>query len=320
MSSELKAKVSVIVPVLNEARFIESMVTSILSKGYISKEILLVDGGSTDQSKQVIESLILNYPEVVYIENKHKFVSHGFNRAFPISSGKYIAFLGAHALYPDNFFDLAVHLLSTEVCDAVGGPLNQIGRTERGKAIAYSMSHPIGVGNTEFRTLRKKMYVDSLAFAVYKREVFEKIGLLDTDLIRNQDDEFHYRMNASGMKILMVPELECTYYVRDSFTLLFKQYYEYGLYKPLVIKKVKEGMRLRHLIPSVFVLYLLSLPVLLFVSLWFQLPLLIYFLMMLTPSVKYKRPLLEKGYVLFALFTLHISYGLGFLRGLIRLV
>ncbi len=312
-------EVSVIVPVLNEAGFIESMLTSILSKGKVIKELLLVDGGSTDQTKQVIETLAIKDARVKYIENKDKFVSHGFNKTFPMSTGKYIAFLGAHALYPDHFFDLAVHFLTTENCDAVGGPLKQVGKTKKGNAIAYAMSHPYGVGNTEFRTLTKKMYVDSVAFAVYKREVFDKIGLLDTELTRNQDDEFHYRMNAHGMKILMVPELQSTYFVRDNFSSLFKQYYQYGLYKPLVLKKVKSGVRLRHLVPTGFVLYLLALPVMIYVSIWFIVPLVFYMILVSFFAGKYFGSWLEKGYALISFFTLHISYGAGFLRGLFRM-
>lgn len=315
----MNPEISVIIPVLNEEGFIESMVKSLLSNGDISKEILLVDGGSTDQTKQVIEKLAIRYPEVKYIPNPEKFVSPGFNKAFSSSTGKYIAFLGAHALYPDRFFNLAIHFLTHENCDSVGGPLKQVGKSEKGKAIAYCMSQTIGVGNTEFRTANTKMYVVSVAFAVYKRGVFEKIGLLDTDLIRNQDDEFHYRMNANGMKILMVPEMQSTYYVRDTFSSLFKQYYQYGLYKPMVLKKVKSGVRLRHVVPAGFVLYLLTLPLMLLVSVWFISPLFLYGCIISFFALKHQGALIEKSYAIISFFILHVSYGAGFLRGLFKM-
>lgn len=314
----MSPEVSVIVPVLNESRYLESMVSSILSKGSVSKEILLVDGGSTDDTKEVIEKLTARYPQVSYIYNPERFVSPGFNKAFRSTKGKYIAFLGAHAVYPDTFFDLAIHHLTTENCDAVGGPLKQIGKSGKGTAIAYCMSQRIGVGNTEFRTAKEKMFVDSVAFAVYKREVFEKIGLLDTELIRNQDDEFHYRMNANGMRILMVPEMQSTYYVRDTFRGLFKQYYQYGLYKPLVLKKVRSGIRLRHLVPAAFVLYLVALPVFMLLSHWAILPLIFYVCAIGFFSLKYKGSLTEKAYAFVSFFMLHFSYGSGFLKGLFK--
>lgn len=315
----MNPELSVIVPVLNEARFIELTIKSLLANSDLSKELLLVDGGSTDQTKAVISQLSEQYPEVKYIANPDKYVSHGFNKAFAVSSGKYIAFLGAHALYPDNYFKLAVHSLNTENCDAVGGPLKQVGKSGKGSAIAYCMSQRIGVGNTEFRTAKEKMYVDSVAFAVYKRSVFDRIGLLDTELIRNQDDEFHYRMNASGMKILMVPEMQSTYYVRDTFRSLFKQYYQYGLYKPLVIKKVKSGMRIRHLVPAGFVLYLVTLPLLVLISLWTVLPLICYACGIGFYAFLYKGSLSEKVYAFVSFFILHFAYGLGFIKGLFKL-
>jgi GT2 family glycosyltransferase len=197
------------------------------------------------------------------IDNPGRYATPGFNRAYKVSSGRYIAFVGAHALYPQNYFSSALHYLQAGECDAVGGPLKQEGKTRMGKAIALVMSSRMGVGDTEFRTANKKMYVDSVAFAVYKREVFEKAGLLDESLPVNQDDEFHYRLNKMNFRILMVPEMQAVYYVRGSITKLFTQYFKYGLYKPLVLRKVKGSVRLRHLIPSVFVLYLLSLRLLL---------------------------------------------------------
>jgi len=315
----MNPEISVIVPVLNESRFLESMVLSLLSKGNVSKEILLVDGDSTDNTREVIEQLVLRYPQVNYILNTERFVSPGFNKAFLSSKGKYIAFLGAHAIYPDTFFDLAVHHLTSENCDAVGGPLKQVGKSKKGEAVAYCMSQRIGVGDTEFRTVKEKKYVDSVAFAVYKREVFDRIGLLDTELIRNQDDEFHYRMNANGMKILMVPEMQSTYYVRDTFRGLFKQYYQYGLYKPLVLQKVKSGMRIRHLVPAAFVLYLITLPLSQLVSRWAILPLVFYACVIGFFSFQYRKPLVEKAYAFLSFFLLHFSYGLGFLRGLFKL-
>ncbi|MDZ7648838.1 MAG: hypothetical protein U5K54_17615 [Cytophagales bacterium] len=120
---------------------------------------------------------------------------------------------------------------------SVGGPLIQKGKSEKGKAIAHAMSSKLGVGDTEFRTDSKKQYVDSVAFAMYKREIFDSIGVMDEQLIRNQDDELHYRMNAAGYRILMVPEMQCVYYVRETLRGLFKQYFQYGLFKPFTFSK-----------------------------------------------------------------------------------
>ena len=174
------------------------------------------------------------------------------------------------------------------------------------------------MGGTEFRTSEKKQYVQSVAFAVYKKEVFEKAGLLDEQLIRNQDDEFHYRLNAMGFRILMVPELRCIYFVRDSITKLFSQYLQYGYYKPIVLKKVKTGLRIRHLIPAIFVLYIITLPLTVLITLWF-LPLAVYTIGDIFFSFRNLNRVRVKIISLLVFPVLHISYGLGFLAGILKL-
>lgn len=303
--------VSIIIPTLNEEKYINDLIINILNGNNCSFEVFVCDAGSTDKTRQIITNL--HYENVYLVDNPRKYVSSAFNDIFPKTKGKFIALLGAHANYPPHYFDHAIEYLNTE-CDVVGGPLIQLGKNTSGIAIACAMSSKFGVGGTEFRTERKKMFVDSVAFAVYKRDIFTKIGLLDEDLIRNQDDELHYRMNANNYKILMVPEMECSYFVRDSFTELFKQYYQYGYYKPMVFAKVKSGVRIRHLIPSLFVCYLILMPALMLLNSIFLMPILFYLILAILFGIKSNTS--NKLMVIFAFVTLHISYGFGFLLGI----
>ena len=309
--------ISIICPVLNEADYIDNLVAKFLFNDGIEKEIFFIDAGSTDGTKQKIEELQKNFKNIFLINNPEKYVSFGFNKAFPQTKGKYIAFLGAHADYPESYFKHALKYLEANECDAIGGPLEQKGKTDTGKAIAYCMSHKFGVGGTEFRTSNEKQYVQSVAFAIYKREVFEKTGLLDEQLLRNQDDELHYRLNAHGYKILMAPEMQCSYYVRGSISGLFSQYYQYGLFKPLVLKKVKSGTRLRHLAPTFFVLYFLSLPLIYFCYWWF-LPLALYVLLDIFFSLVNSLSFSQKMKALLVFPALHTAYGTGFLFGMLK--
>lgn len=303
--------ISVIIPTLNEEKYIGALISRLTNTNTCELEIFVCDAGSSDRTREIV--LAFEHPNVHLRDNPKKYVSHAFNDTFPITKGKYIALLGAHASYPEHYFDYALTYLNNE-CDVVGGPLIQLGKSDTGKAIAAAMSSKFGVGGTEFRTEKRKMFVDSVAFAVYKREIFERIGLLDTSLIRNQDDELHYRMNAHHYKILMVPEMECSYYVRDSLNKLFSQYFQYGYYKPLVFAKVKSGIRIRHLVPSGFVAYLIICPILLLFSIWFLIPVLAYFMLAFTYSF---RVYPVKPFLAFLAFlALHLSYGSGFILGL----
>jgi glycosyltransferase involved in cell wall biosynthesis len=311
--------ITIVIPTLNEAKYLKELVEKlILSEGIIN-ELFICDAGSKDGTIEIINELCKLYPSVKYFDNKRKYVSYAFNDVYPFATGKYMALLGSHAFYPDKYLENGLMYLESGEADMIGGPLNQQGHGENGTAIALAMSSKFGVGDTEFRTSKEKQYVDSVAFAIYRKSIFEKVGLLNESLNRNQDDELHYRIKAKGFKILMVPEMQCTYYVRDSFQKLFTQYFGYGLYKPLVFKLVKQGMRIRHLIPAFFVLYLLLLPLAFYVVGYYAfIPLLLYLILAFYISNSATTGFLIKLKIIYACFILHISYGSGFLLGLFK--
>ena len=311
-------QVSGLIPILNEVNHLDDLLSSLMEKGKVGEiEFFLIDGGSTDGTLEKIKAWQKKYPDIHHVANPRKFANFAFNEAFPLTKGKYVAFMGAHAEYPDNFFSIGKQYLDTNECDVVGGPLIQKGKSEKGKAIAHAMSSKLGVGDTEFRTTSRKQYVDSVAFAMYKREIVETIGVMDEQLIRNQDDELHYRMNAAGYRILMVPEMKCVYYVRETLKGLFKQYYQYGLFKPLVLRKVKSGIRLRHLVPTCFVLYVMLIPFLWqYVGIVSLAPLFLYGVLVLYVAFSSNMKLSTRMFMCTVFPTLHISYGIGFLFGL----
>lgn len=310
-------ELSVICPTYNEIHFIDALIDNLCINDGLEKEILIVDGGSIDGTIDKVKSLMNKYSSLKLLENPFRTSTHAFNIGFKYSTGKFIAFVGAHANYDKNYFTSGLDCLRRNECDVVGGPLKQKGKSLAGKAIALVMSSKLGVGNTEFRTENKKMMVDSVAFAIYKREIIEQCGLMDESLPVNQDDEFHYRVKSKGYRIMMIPEMSSTYYVRDSFVKLFKQYFRYGLYKPAVLKKVSGSVRLRHLMPSLFTIYLLSLPLMILIPIWI-LPLLLYFLLILARSLSFNE-ILKIRFLSIPVFPLiHVSYGSGFLLGLFK--
>ena len=305
-------------PVYNEARFIDALIQSVIGTFPTDKEIVLIDGGSTDGTLEKIKTWQEKYPNIILIHNEAKYVSHGFNLAYRNSNSAYIALMGSHAEYPANYFEKGLSILQSGEADAVGGPLTQKGKSAKAKIIAFCMSSKFGVGDTEFRTSKKRSYVDSVAMAIYDRKVFDKVGLFDEALIRNQDDEFHYRLNHFGYKIMMEPEMESVYYVREDLSALWKQYYYYGLYKPMVLKKIKSAIRIRHLVPATFVIYLLLLPFLFFFHWIFIIPLCLYFILATFILAGYFSNVKDILFGWLAFATLHLSYGTGFLKGLFK--
>ena len=158
-----------------------------------------------------------------------------------------------------------------------------------------------------------------LCLDAWKREIFSDVGYFDEKMKRNQDDEFHYRAKSKGKKIYLNPEIKSRYYPRSSFRKLFMQYYQYGLYKPLVLKKIKTEIKLRHLVPIGFVFYLMLIPLLYFVIGKFVLiPLLIYLLLGLCFAIKAHEKFEVKIVIPLIYPVLHISYGTGFFSGLFK--
>lgn len=310
-------KLSIIVPLLNEVTFVDNLVKSLNREDGVEKEIFLVDGGSTDGTITRLKELENIFPNVYYVSNVDRYVSQAFNKAFKLSKGEYLALLGAHTVYSENYFTDAVKELDAMNCDAVGGLLIQKGKSKKAKVIANCMSSKFGVGNTSVRVETNRTYVQSVAFGIYRREIFNRIGLFDEELIRNQDDEFHYRLNAAGFKMLLNPTITSTYYVRDSINRLYKQYHSYGYYKPLVFIKVPSGKRLRHFIPFAFVLYLLSLPLALMYPIWLA-PLFIYLIISAYVSNRMDESIINKVYSVFVFACLHVAYGVGFLQGILK--
>ena len=206
----------------------------------------------------------------------------------------------------------------------MGGIINTINDTIKGEAIAMAMSCTFGVGNALFRFSDKETYVDTVAFGGYRRILLEKIGLLDEELVRNQDDELNFRVTNSGAKILLTPKIKSKYYGRGSYGKLWKQYFQYGYWKVRVIQKHGRPAALRHLIPMIFVIFLAVGGILsIFSGLarsGFSSIVALYLLLNIIFSAKLSIKK-RKSCFLYILPTfpiLHLSYGIGFLLGLLN--
>jgi len=193
------------------------------------------------------------------------------------------------------------------------------GKTPLQLAVAYATSTPLGVGDSGFHDETKAGFTETVYLGAWRRAIFESTGMFDTDMLRNQDDEFHYRARQAGFTIYLDPAIKSTYFPRNSINRLFNQYFQYGLFKPLVLKKVHSGLRLRHLVPSGFVLYLASFP-LVFINLWWISPICLYLLLICWFALKSNLSTASR-FLLFIIYpALHLSYGAGFLKGLILLI
>jgi hypothetical protein len=230
--------------------------------------------------------------------------------------------LGAHAALPNDYIEKCMQtFIENPEADCVGGIIINEYQDATSQAIGCAMSSSFGVGNAHFRTGNKNGFVDTVAFGMYRKEVFEKIGYFREELIRNQDDEFNFRMEKNGMKCYLNTELHSKYYVRGTLSKLMKQYYQYGYWKVYVNLLHGQITTARQLVPFAFVCYLILLVLSNIIvpkySMFAALPLLLYFILAMVFAAKAKSK--EPRATLFSFFILHLGYGWGYLRGVIEM-
>jgi succinoglycan biosynthesis protein ExoA len=320
--------ISIIMPIRNEADFIVQSLGAVLAQDYHHNqmEVIIADGMSDDNTRQIIQELAVTSDIAIkIIDNANRIVPTGFNAALKQAKGEVIVRVDGHCeIAPDYVSQCVEHLLMKEVA-GVGGPIETIGLNRIGETIALAMSSTFGVGGSAFRTIKDKtMYVDTIAFPTYWRKVMDHAGELDEEMVRNQDDEYNYRLRALGYKLLLSPRIKSRYYSRGSLRKLWKQYYQYGFYKVRVMQKHPRQMSLRQFVPPLFVaslfvgapLAFFGLQFLMFWCIIIILYLIASFFTSIVTSIRFGWQHLITLPIIFG--TIHFSYGLGFLYGLVK--
>jgi succinoglycan biosynthesis protein ExoA len=311
--------ISVVCPVFNESAYIKKLLDFYINALPSNKELLLVDGNSTDDTRTIIRQYMTQHPDIYLLNNPQRIVPYALNKAIEEAKGDIIIRLDAHTDYSADYFEKIVEVFKTTDADIVGGPMRIAAGNTIQNAIGYTTCTAFGVGNSSFHFPDYEGYADSVYLGAWKKSIFKTTGLFDVAFKRNQDDEFHYRAKSMGFKIYQHPDIKLYYHPRKTFGLLFKQYYQYGLYKPLVLKKIKSAVSVRHLIPTLFVLYLLTVPAYFIIPSYIGLvPLLLYLTGELFFTFRSKKPFAEMLAIVLVYPILHISYGMGFIAGLFK--
>lgn len=317
--------VSVIMPVRNEAAYIERSLRAVLAQTYPAArmEIVIADGMSTDDTRAVIERVAEKSPvPILVVDNPRKIAPTALNRALDKARGEIVVRVDGHCeIAPDYVANCVKHLQTGEIA-AVGGPITTIGETRTARAIAAAMSSRFGVGDSAFRTVQDRaMFVDTVAFPGYTRAVLNRAGAFNEELVRNQDDEYNYRIRKAGGKILLAPDVCSLYYSRGTLLKLWRQYFQYGFWKVRVMQLHPRQMSARQFVPAVFVLTLIAAAILAAFSFYGKLALLIlltvYLSANLTASLVAAQNFGQIAILPVCFAILHFSYGFGFLKGLI---
>ncbi len=318
--------VSIVIATRNEEKYIKKCLVSIAKQTYPLSliTIVVVDGKSEDKTVEIVKKFSQEYPKInlKLLSNPKRIAPTAFNIGIKATNGDIFIILGAHSTIDKNFVSEGIKILNTMpevVC--VGGPVKSIGQGFIGQTIAMAMSSSFASGSS-FRFSKKAKYVDTAGFGAYRRSIIKQVGLFDEKLVRNQDYEFNRRIIDKNKKIYLTPKIQSSYYVRTSIKKLSKQYFGYGFWKVSVMKKNKSFIAPRQLAPlallaTLVVSFILGFAFTIFKAL-FIVTTLFYLITSLVFALKLTRQAKQVVLLISAFSTMHFSFAVGFLFGLIK--
>lgn len=315
---------SIIIPTFNEQDNIGNCLDSIINQNYDNSlvEIIIVDGHSFDNTISKIQEYQRKFSNISLLENPVRKTPTSLNIGIKKSKCEVIIILGAHASLDPDFIYFNNKYLNEMNVKVTGGTQLNVGFSFVQKAVALAMENPFGMGSAPYRWSRKEQFVDTVVYAAYKRELFDKIGYFEENFSISEDSEMNWRIRKAGYKIFFSPNIKSYYHPRRTVSKFIQQMFRYGILRVHMFKKHKSAVKITHLIPPSFVVTLILIlifslldvlnPIFLFALL------LCYFLVnLLSVLLKISKENLHFiPLVSFLIFLLHFSWGLGFIVGL----
>jgi succinoglycan biosynthesis protein ExoA len=334
-NSPLESKnISIVAACRNECKHIRAFTESLLAQDLrgFDWEVIIADGISDDGTRELLSQFALGNPRIRIIENSFRIVATGLNAAIRAARGDIVLRMDTHTEYAPDYVKKCVDALENSDAQNVGGPARTKAEGLYSRAIEAAYHSRFSSGGARFHDEHYSGYVDTVPYGCWRKETLLRLGLFDEQFVRNQDDELNLRLIRAGGKIWQSSEIVSWYHPRTTLSSLFRQYFQYGFWKVRVIRKHTIPASWRHLVPGAFALVNLALFLVVVVtSISGSLPLLrtaatvwvgllmAYALACLAASVfsarEYGWQLLP--YLPFTFAVFHLSYGLGFLIGLV---
>ncbi|HMG19918.1 MAG TPA: glycosyltransferase family 2 protein [Kofleriaceae bacterium] len=318
----MQPRVTIAMPAYNEERYIEACVASVQAQDYPRNliEILIADGRSTDQTREIIARLAAADPRIHLVDNPARLQAAGLGLMVKQATGDVIVRMDVHAEYAPDYVRRCVEALERTGADNVGGAQRAKARTAFQRALCAALDSPLGVGGARYRSADAEGFVDTVFLGAFRRRVFEAIGLWDPGAITNEDAELNQRILDSGGQIYLSRDIVVHYFPRDSFRSLARQYYKYGAGRARTLLKLGSAPTLRPFLPFAMVAGAAALLVV--PPLWPIAPVALagYALATGAEAVRVGARLGPAAIpTVWAIFpVLHVSHGAGFAAGLVR--
>jgi len=320
-------RVRVVIPCRNEARFIGPCLLSLVAadRSNMHLEVCVCDGMSDDGTREEIKGIASVHPWIKLMDNPARTTPQAMNIGLRPEGFDIGIILGAHAEVDKEFLKENMALLRDHPeVGCAGGVIENVYVDEASRRIGAAMGHPFGVGGAHFRTGRKEGEVDTVAFGAYRREVFDQVGFFDERLVRNQDDEFNYRVTQAGWRIRLSYKIRSKYYVRASLGRLFRQYRQYGYWKVYVNRLHRAITTWRQLVPAALVAFLSLGPAISWTGPiafgLFLAGVTGYVLVAFVSAFRSASQVKDIPGIMATFFVLHVSYGIGYWHGIFDLI
>lgn len=326
--------ISAMIVTYNEELSIQKCLSSLLTQTYPCDlyEVLIIDGKSTDRTVELAKQTEADYiaeckrsrktpVSVRYFQNDKRILAAGWNIGIREAVGNYVVRIDAHAYADERFLELSVDtMFSVKDAVCVGGTIVAKGLSQKGKIVEHILSSPFGVGGARFRYSKKSGYVDTVAYGLYRKEIFERLGYFDETLERTQDNDMHRRIRDAKEKFYLNPEIKTVYLSRDSVRKMLRQGFNNGKWIMINFKKRPGKIAIRHFVPLCFILTFLLFILMSFFNKWFFVVglclLFVHLLMGLCFSFKKTKNISYIIKMPFLFLFLHICYGIGSIAGL----
>ena len=246
-----KPFVSALLVTRNEQDYIEIALMSYIEQTYPknSYEIIVIDGGSTDKTLEIVNSIKNKYEtgdfRITLLNNPKQILASGWNIGIKAARGEYVIRIDAHAKALPTFIEKSVETMSKVDATCVGGRL--ITKTIQGNndTISKVLSSPFGVGNSSFRVSDQAGYVDTAVYGLYRKTIFDEVGFFNEKYVRNQDLQMHSRIRKAGGKFYFNPEIQSEYYSRNTVKKMIKQAFGNGKWNMILLKEDRSGLSIR---------------------------------------------------------------------------
>ena len=241
--------VSVVIPMLNEIGHIEPCVDGFLAQTYPAEliEILVVDGGSTDGSREAVLAIAESHPQVRLVDNPRRLAAAAANIGIAESTGEVLSFLSAHGVPDPDYIATSVRMLLETGAVGVGGHYVHEGTDPASRAIGLAMASPFGMASPH-RSSVEREEVDTISHPTFHKQPMVEAGGYDESLLRNEDYEFNYRLRLAGGSLVFCPEISSVP-ARGSLTALARRFFAYGRWKATVMRRHPQSIQRGRLVP-----------------------------------------------------------------------